>query len=77
MRMKINDLGLFADTQGNQCHVLEYIEQTSYPLVKSGTKIYRDGRNKDYRTDNGIELIRIDDNFQTLDGNVLSPVETD
>lgn len=75
MEMKENDLGLFADTQGNQCHVLEYIKQIPYKLMKSGTTSYRDG-GKNYMTDNGIELNRIDDNFQTLDGKLLSPVQT-
>ncbi|EIY4765760.1 hypothetical protein ATY35_05475 [Vibrio cidicii] len=74
--MKTTNLGLFVDTQGNHHTVIMCIEQHAFTPMRGGKTIYRDGH-KDFKTTTGIELNRIGDKFQTLDGNVLSPVETD
>lgn len=74
--MKINDLGLFVDTECKNHTVLEYIEQIPFTPKQDGKTSYRNGL-KDYKTAAGIELKRTGDTFQTLDGKVLSPVKTD
>jgi|GEM_PF-3827602 len=71
--MKINNLGLFRDKNGNEYEIIEEISQTvSRPL--NGSPITHDGA-KGYRTSCGIPVNVKNGVFITWNDVVLIPVE--
>ncbi|MDY0362972.1 MAG: hypothetical protein RBR08_16100 [Desulforegulaceae bacterium] len=71
--MKINNLGLFSDNDGNTYEIIEEVEQiVTRPL--SGAPTTRDGA-KGYRTACGIPVNFSNGVFITWDDVVLTPEE--
>lgn len=71
--MKINNLGMYRDVEGETYEIIEEVTQTvSQPL--SGSTTTYDG-SKGYRTSCGIPVNVRNDVFVTCDGIVLTPTD--